>query len=222
MDENKKIIVCGDSFCAGNLEFRPVRSHFSQILEDRYGYHVTNLAHGGFSNLAILWQIQEAVALSPRAIVYNQTWSSRLNIAHGVNLQAGGGLKNFIYYNKHNTSSLYGNIGTVEEGGIISAPLDSITQSPFFDLSEEQTQAANLYVKYFYHPGITEEVDNWLFEYWRQRIISHGIIPLRFNDDDIGGVAYKFSQSTSIDSPYHTDVQTQEIVAENIHRKLSQ
>lgn len=218
-----KIVVCGDSFCASNELYNPPNGHFSQLLRDRYGYRVINLAHGGFSNLAILWQIREAVSINPQVIVYNQTWSSRLNIAHGPTTEAAGGLRNFIYYNTHNTSASYRNAGTMEKGSVISTPVDGIDQSPFFTLTQEQIQAARLYIKYFYHPGVTEEVDDWLFDYWHQRIVSAGIIPLKFGDNDIGRVAYEFSQSNpSFDSPYHTDLQTQEVIAENIHKKLNQ
>lgn len=218
-----KIVVCGDSFCASNEEYRPARSHFSQILEDRYGYHVTNLAHGGFSNLAILWQIQEAVSMNPYAVVYNQTWSSRVNLAYRPDSHPGYGLRNFIYYNDHYSSSRTDLVGTVESGNILSTVPDGIDASPFFNLSKEQLEAVRLYVKYFYHPGITEETDNWLFDYWHQRIQAAGIVPLRFNDDDIGRPAYDFcQQDPSFDSPYHTDQHTQERIAQNIHQKLSQ
>jgi len=64
-------------------------------------------------------------------------------------------------------------------------------------------------------------LDNWLFEYWHAKIITAGILPLCFNDVDVGKIAYDFSQANqTIDSPFHTDRDTQEQVAANIHRKI--
>ena len=63
MDENKiTIAVCGESFCTAcivELKETGVRGHFSQILEDQYGYKILQFAHGGFSNTGIMFQIQE-------------------------------------------------------------------------------------------------------------------------------------------------------------------
>ena len=77
-----KIVVCGDSFCAASaIPVRGIgeRAHFSQILQDQYGHEVINLAHGGMSNVGIWFQIREAIELKPNAIVYNQTWSARVD-----------------------------------------------------------------------------------------------------------------------------------------------
>jgi len=96
------IIVCGDSFCcAVDIELKPVgtRAHFSQILEDRWGYRVLNLAHGGVSNTCILWQIREAVALAPQTIVYNRTFEDRLDIMLHDDFRPDLGLRNFAYWN---------------------------------------------------------------------------------------------------------------------------
>ena len=76
MDENKIIIgVCGDSFSSASTEeLKNVgrRAHFSQILEDRYGYTVYPFAHGAFSNTGIMFQIQEAMSRGVNVIVYNK------------------------------------------------------------------------------------------------------------------------------------------------------
>jgi hypothetical protein len=74
VDENKiTIVVCGDSFCSASKNTNPEtigsRGHFSQLLEDQYGYNVINLAHGGFGNVGIIYQIKQAVQLSPDIIV---------------------------------------------------------------------------------------------------------------------------------------------------------
>ena len=47
------------------------------------------------------------------------------------------------------------------------------------------------------------------------------MLPICFNDADIGQVAYDFSnKNRTFDSPFHTDRATQEQVAANIHRKI--
>ena len=70
------VAVCGDSFCAAAVhELRATgtgsRAHFSQMLADQFGYRVMHLAHGGFGNVAIWFQIRQAIAKGARVIVYN-------------------------------------------------------------------------------------------------------------------------------------------------------
>ena len=88
MDENKiTIAVCGESYCTAStvdLKETGLRGHFSQILEDQYGYKILQFAHGGFSNTGIMFQIQEAVKHHPDVIVYNKTWASRVNIKYVI------------------------------------------------------------------------------------------------------------------------------------------
>ena len=85
MDENKiTVAVCGDSFCAAcaiDLKEVGLRAHFSQMLEDQYHYQVIYLAHGGFSNAGIFFQMQKAVELGADVVVYNRTWASRINLS---------------------------------------------------------------------------------------------------------------------------------------------
>lgn len=220
-----KIVVCGDSFCSSSVI--PVkdigdRAHFSQILEDQYGHEVINLAHGAMSNVGIWFQIREAIELQPQAIVYNQTWSARIELMmNKQNFNLDNGLKNFIYFDPNHTSTGTEHVGDIKRGNILSTVWQGLKDHPFVNISDEQIQAVDLYLKHMYHDGLATEVDSWMFEYWRDQIIKNNIIPIKFNDDNVGKIAYEFSGRNQIDSPFHTDRATQEIIACNIQRLIN-
>jgi hypothetical protein len=231
MDETgMNIVVCGDSFCAspvGEIRSTGLRAHFSQILEDQYGYQVLNLAHGGMSNTAIWFQIDQAIKLKPDVIVYGKTWSSRIELYLKDKLyNITNPLRNFIYYDPCYSSTHTSFVGTFDDestdGGMaVSTSWQNIENSPFFDLSDEQIKAVKLYFKYMYNDSVCTQRDSWVFEYWHSQIQAAGILSLCFKDADIGQVAYNFSAANrDYDSPFHTDRATQEIVAANIHRRI--
>jgi hypothetical protein len=223
MDANKiKIAVCGDSFCtactedlvktgAGN------RAHFSQILEDVYDYEVLHLAHGGFSNTAIAFQIQEAVNQQVDVIVYNQTWSARFEfVRSGFDDQRG--LKNFCYHNVHHPSTHSNLVGT-QDSPVLSTVWQGAEQNAL--LSSEQVLALKLRIRHMFDEGLQQIIDGWLLDYWHKRSIEHGILPIKFNDEAIAAVAYRFSENNiDYDTPFHTDRATQEIVAANIDQYI--
>lgn len=224
MDDHKiTIAVCGDSFCAASIvDLRLVgtRAHFSQILEDQYGYDILYYAHGGFSNRAILFQIEAAVKQQPSAIVYNTTWNGRIELVLNNQFNAESGMHNFVYYDPHSESSNKPYTGD-KRSSIISTVWQSIDQNPNFEITREQKTAVDLYLKYLFDDNIEETMKHWLFDYWRQRIEQAGILPIYFNDADIGKIAYEFSGANqTYDTPFHTDRVTQEIIAANIHRKI--
>lgn len=220
-----KIVVCGDSFCAASaIPIKGIgeRAHFSQILEDCYGHEIINLAHGGMSNVGIWFQIREAIKLKPQAIVYNQTWSSRVELmmnSHDFNIERG--LKNFIYFNSSHTSTGSEYVGDVSTGNILSTVWQGLKDHPLIHVSEEQILAIELYLKHMYHDGVKTETDTWMFEYWHDQIVKNNIIAVRFNNTDIGKVAYDFSEKNHIDSPFHTDKQIQQTIANNIQRYIN-
>ena len=220
-----KIIVCGDSFCAAPTHaVKDVgdRKHFSQILEDDYGHEVVNLAHGAMSNVGIWFQIREAILLNPNVIVYNQTWSSRVELIFNENyFGMERGLKNVMYTNPYHTSTHLPWAGNKKTGSVFSTVWQGLGANPFMEVSAEQVKAVDMYLKYMYHDGLKTNTDTWMFEYWQMKIEQAGIVGIKFNDDGVGKPAYDFSAGTQIDSPYHTDAATQEIVASNIQRIIS-
>jgi len=222
MDENKiTIAVCGESFCTASivdLKESGVRGHFSQILEDQYGYKVLQFAHGGFSNTGIMFQIQEAVQHQPNVIVYNKTWAGRLTIKLKDGFRPDKGLKNFVYFNPHMPSTHEPWAGDLNSFILSTVPQGLETNTI---VSPEKLQATKHYFAELFDYDMQQILDNWLFEYWHDKIAKANILPLCFNDADIGRIAYKFSLANpTIDSPFHTDRATQEQVAANIHRKI--
>jgi len=224
MDENSiTIAVCGDSFCSAsaiNLKSVGYRSHFSQILEDQYGYKILYYAHGGFSNRAILFQIEAAVKQQPQVIVYNTTWNGRIDLLVREKFNIDSGMHNFVYYDPHAESTQQTYTGN-ETGSILSTVWQGADSNPNFTISQEQKKSIDLYLKYMFCDSMEETIKNWLFEYWHNKIQQAGILPIQFKDSDIGKVAYDFSEANrTFDSPFHTDRATQQAIADNIHRRI--
>jgi len=222
MDENKiTVAVCGDSFCTAStvdLKEVGVRAHFSQMLEDQYGYQVIHLAHGGFSNTGIFFQMQKALELGADVVVYNRTWASRINLSMHDNFEPSQGLKNFIYSNPHMPSTGSLHVGD-SNAAILSTVWQNLENSTFFDLTKEQLVAVDLYMKYFMNYNFQDTIDGWLFEFWHNKILDAGVLPVFFNNDNVGKVAYDFSgNNPNVDTPFHTDRATQQTVANNIHQ----
>jgi len=222
MDENKiTIAVCGESHCAAStvdLKETGLRGHFSQILEDQYGYKSLHFAHGGFSNTGILFQIQEAVKHQPNVIVYHKTWASRITIKLKEGFVPDKGLKNFVYFNPHVSSTHEPWTGN-QESCILSTVVQGLENHS--TVSHAKLQATKQYLTEIFDYDMQQVLDQWLFEYWHNKIAQAGILPLYFGDEDVGKVACDFSrENTTFDCPFHTDRATQEQVAANIHRKI--
>jgi hypothetical protein len=217
-----KIIVCGDSFCVAD---KHNRDHFSQILEDKYGYSVTNLGRGGTSNTSICFQIQQAIKLLPDIVVYSQTTTGRIEVpVTGEPFDPKLGLKNFIYPNPNETS--YGSpyVGD-RNAAFFSNTIESLfTKLPapyrnYVPLSSEQQQAVRMYLTFIYDENLKAETDRWAIEYWQHQLTHNNIISVSFND--ACQHAYEFWKNNP-DYPtlYHTDRLTQEIAAEHIHKEI--
>ena len=222
MDENKiTIAVCGESYCTAStvdLKETGLRGHFSQILEDQYGYKVLHFAHGGFSNTGIMFQIQEAVKHQPDVIVYNKTWASRITIKLKDGFRPDDGLRNFVYFNSHMPSTHEPWAGNLNASILSTVPQGLENHSI---VSSEKLQATKQYLTELFDYDMQQILDNWLFEYWHNKMLAAGILPLKFTDEDVGKVAVDFGGANpTFDSPFHTDRATQEQVAANIHRKI--
>lgn len=226
MDEDKiTIAVCGDSFCAAatndlQLTGTGRRAHFAHVLEDRYHYSVMHLAHGGFSNVAIWFQIRHAIEQKADVVVYNSTWSHRvvLNIHDRFNMHSGIG--NFFYYDPNFQSSYTKGVGGSDAPFISTTPLN-ITNSPFFSVTKQQKRAIDLYLKYLHCEWLQTEMDGWMFEYWHAQVEKSGALAVNFKQPHIGQCAYDFSAANpTYDTPFHTDRDTQEQIAANIHRYI--
>lgn len=219
------IIVCGDSFCcASTIELKMVglRAHFSQILEDLYGYRVLNLAHGGVSNVCTLWQIREAVKLRPRAIVYNRTFEGRFDLMRNDLFEVNRGLRNWAYWVPDTLSydtPYTSRINDIKVSpSVISSVVDGAAENRYLNLTDQEMAAIESWQLHFFNWEMLAEMNNWHFEYWHDRMEKTGIQALPLRNDKVGRVAWAFSQKNlDYDSPFHTDRATQEQVAENIH-----
>ena len=64
-------------------------------------------------------------------------------------------------------------------------------------------------------------MDSWLFDYWNIKAQEAGVLPIYFNQEGIGKVAYDFSLANrTYDTPFHTDRATQVQITDNIHRYI--
>lgn len=223
------LVVCGDSFCSTtDQELKTVgrRAHFSQQLEDQWGWRVLNLAHGGVSNTCILWQIREAVSLRPRAIVYNRTFEGRLDFMVNDLFQMQRGLRNWAYWNHMQTSYNSPHVSRLQDTNfqpsVISIVHQGLADSPFIQFDQDQLQAADAWILHFFNWTMMSEMSDWMFQHWHERGMAQGIQMLPFQHTRIGKVAWDFSGAhTDYDAPFHTDRATQSTVAQNVHEFLT-
>jgi len=229
------IIVCGDSRSSAPMNGNPntgERDHYSQILQDQYGYKVLNLARGGMSNLGICFQMREAINISSRYVIYHSTWSSRVNLIIDPKFSVEFGLKNFIYpytmdestyceYVGHNKDFVTDRgVGTPHnQAGIFSTVWQELDKNATVKISKDQVNAIDGYLKHLYHDGLQEEVDSWMFQHWHQQILNAGMTPIELTKTNFAAPMFNFYETgKSVDSPYHTDAATQELMAQRINQ----
>ena len=213
----KKIIVCGDSFCTS---VKTDRYHFSQLLADKYNYDVINLAHGGFSNIGICFQIREAIGLNPDIIIYNTTDHTRFELIMNGNFHINNGLKNIVYFQP--AAESFDNPVTGNPGSPVWLTNHTRLVDPDISIRKDHREAADIYVKYFLDYELKKETASWAVGYWHQQIVTAGIIPLRVSpEDELAKPMYEYAQNNqNCRAYYHTDPATQEIVAGNIAKEL--
>jgi hypothetical protein len=149
--------------------------------------------------------------------VYNSTWSHRITLIGNEKFHAEQGLANFHYYD-NNMQSTRARVGGNASAPVLCTTNINIEHSPFFEITHEQKQAIDLYIKHLYNDNLYTTIDAWMFDYWHDRISKSGALPVRFKDDGIGRIAYDFSAANpTFDTPFHTDRTTQEQIAANIH-----
>jgi hypothetical protein len=225
--EIKRIIVCGDSFCSASSNNR---FHFSHILSNR-GYDVINLARGGISNSAICFQLNQAINLSPDLIIYRMTESDRLDVPV-KKFNPSLGLKNFIYPFEADASSVSPHVGTVETGTILSDTIRGLLREKRqnslpknLQLSNEIKNSIKDYLIYLHDNELQLKKDTWMIGYWENEIEKKNIPSLKLSQHGIGKEIYQYIRENPNkveQTVYHTDSQTQEIVAESIIQQIQQ
>ena len=230
MDKSKKIIVCGDSFCASN---NYERDHFSQILEDDYGYNVTNFARGGTDNTSICFQLQQAIGFGADIIIYASTDSGRMTVplsGNGFDVEIPP-LKNFAYANQHEDTYGKPYVGGAD-ANFVSMPFTHLVpttdpelkeiQNSYANLPEETKQAVKTYITHLHDPALRRITDHWMLNYWKNEVIKNGIQLIQFKDADVGGPAIEFGfANPNYSKVYHTDRATQLLVVNNILKKIN-
>lgn len=222
-----RIIICGDSYCSADTTAE--RWHFSQLLSEKYNLEVINLARGGISNLGICYQLQQALDLSPDYVIHNITDPARVDIPIRENFYPPLGLKNFIYHSPDDAS-----YGTEYVGGLNSAILsivpDGLESMKYFSVPLEKIQAVKYYHAHLFNWQLKRETDRWMIEYWQNKLTNRGIkvISLGSTVDSppnlIGNIMYEFVKQHPeyiVKKLYHTDRATQELVAEQLFKKIS-
>jgi hypothetical protein len=232
------IIVCGDSYSAALHNGNPrdgVRDHYSQLLQDVYGYKVLCLARGAMSNAGICFQMREAIQIGCRFLLYHNTWSFRVNLVLNDGFYLDHGLKNFVYpfaidessyceWAGHNASH------TSSKGMWLpdnAAPiLSTVTQGldhkdGALNLTENQLLAVKFYIAHFHNEGFQQEIDSWGFSHWHAAAEKAGIIPINMKSS-VGQPMFDYVSKGTIDddNPYHTDRATQHTVAQNVHKHI--
>lgn len=213
------IVVCGDSFLAAS---QYDRYHFSDILQDRYGYSVVNLARGGVSMVCIGMQLKTAIELKPWAIIHSNTGPYRLDIpVNNKKFRRPLGLKDFIYYSRTERSTgnkFVGNRESTIMSDVIENFLpDSDTNFWYPDVTPDQRQAMKQYFMHLFDSELKTEIDLWIHEYWIMKMQAQGIFSVVMSPEGIGKVAYDFGREHPHHNVlYHTDPDTQVKVAEEI------
>lgn len=214
-----KILVCGDSFCAAS---RYDRDHFSQILQDDYGYEVKNIARGGMSMVGIGMQIQSAIKDKPWAIIHGRTSPHRLEIPiKDRNFNPQLGIKDFVYWHHSEASTGNDMVGDIKSAMLCDVLVNFLPDSTvkYWDdvVTSEQRNAVREYFTHLFDAKLQTEINSWIHEYWTMKIKEHGIVSIPFLSDTIGAPAYEFAnQNPDFNVLYHTDRKTQEIIAKNI------
>lgn len=208
-----KIVVCGDSFCSAMAN---ERNHFSQVLEDHFGFKVVNLARGGMSNVGICFQIKEALTLEPDVIVYDTTKSSRIELIMHDNYDPRLGLKNFIY--SYPDESTYGSphVGN-ESAAIFSTVENHLKEQRGVKITQAHIDAVKLYHTFLFNEKLKDETDSWMFSHWHRTMLDRGVLPIPLLLDSYPGKRL-FEYRPMTMKVYHTDVATQKTVAEEINQ----
>ena len=211
--EIKKIVICGDSFCAGADQ-----DHFSHLLANRYNYDVINLAFGGMSTVGICFQIREAISLDPNFIIYNTTFAGRVDLIMNGNFKLDAGLKNFVYTTDPAPNSYVGNI----KSPIWSTPWRDVGEKKDINTTAEQKHAVELYLKYLLQWQLKGETDSWMIQHWHDQVIKSSIVPIRVaSDDEIAKPMYDFAlKNKDYPKPHHTDSDTQEVMASRLDQEI--
>jgi len=219
------LVICGDSFMSADTG-RP-GTHFSELLTT-YGHSVINLARGGISNIGIAFQLETAVNLKPDMVIFSSTGPDRIDIVvKNRKFNPKLGLKNFIYPYKSDSST-----GSKHVGGLDSSVLSDVIPaflSPRPDLPVElndpdRIESIKQYLALYHDASFKNVTDNWIIGYWKYKLIEKQI-PFIYlhHGSKLGKLMYEYVKQNPdkiTQSVYHTDEQTQILIALELKNEL--
>ena len=215
--EIKKIVVCGDSFCSAQSKDN---QHFSNILAD-HGYEVINLARGSMTNTGICFQIKQAIALRADIVIFNQTDSSRLDVALYPSPSPDITLKNFIYHFPDDSSFGSKYVGDITSNILADNAVGLSNQRPdsLINVSNSVVTAVKNYYAFIFDRYLSEEKDRWMFGYWKNCLSTASIPYVELTPSGIGHEIFEYIKKNPDkrnQKVYHTTVEPQQKVAQAI------
>ena len=215
------IVVCGDSFMSADVHLPG--THFSELLS-KHGHVVTNLARGGMSNVGIAFQLEAATKLHPDLIVFSSTGHDRIDIViNNKKFSPHKGLKNFIYpyESDSSTGSQYvGDINSAILSDVIPAFLEPRSDLPTELDDPKRPELVKQYLACFHDAEFKKVLDSWILGFWEYKLAEEQIpfIHLRAGGM-VGQAMYNYVNKNPdkiAQCVYHTDEQTQVLMAEEL------
>jgi hypothetical protein len=219
-----KVVICGDSYCTPSTRHR---KHFGHLLHDVYGHDVINVAQGGVSMVAIALQIEEALNLLPDVVIYKNTHADRFEVPV-VGYQKNSLIGRFNL-SRHIPGERY--MYHIENDDhnvkIVSDVVQNLLPNadpvyPAAHISDAQRNAIKNYWVEVFDYGLKTLTDHWIHQYWTGRIVQQGALAVDLSADGLGRELFEFTKKDSqYPEPYHTDPETQCLVAEKINQHLA-
>jgi hypothetical protein len=220
-----RIVVCGDSWATPDK--RVPGKHYSEILSEKYNYQVVNLARAGISNIGICFQIEQAIKLSPDAIILTGTDSDRISFAVGE-FNTSNGLKNIRY-----TDELSATCSSEYVGDANAPIIDDVVFTLAKDcdwtilggaqknnISAEQKEAIKQYITYLHNKTFKNVTDSWAINYW-QMMAQNSNIKILMIDPYMQFLKEKYNSDLQLSKwIFHTELETQIEIADLIAADL--
>ena len=156
-----KIVCCGSSF--SSLDPALPNTHYSEIISQKLGAELINIAKPGSSNFAIRLQIDTAIQLKPDLILFEFASASRLDLPLKVlgdnkQYQSNNLAHNLRYTNYHNVVP---DVIQRDQESIISDSISNLINENCFITNEKLTTASRQALK------------SWFIELYDEPIAYH-------------------------------------------------
>ena len=223
--------MCGDSYATPDRNCPG--KHFSEILNNEYGYDVTALSRGGMSTVGICFQLKTAFDMRPDAIILCTTSPDRIAFAV-KDFFTIPTLKDIVYSDSNSATCGSPYVGNADSA-IISDTSWFFTinrkwaPEKYKNLSAQQLEAIKHYYAYLHNDHLQKEIDSWMIGYWVSKFKKEKIPVIQYWDcagmldswkENSQGVRPFLAQLGTVDWLFHTDFPTQRELAQVINQKL--